>query len=117
MTYLTASKQAEIAGRMGPADVRRHVKDTLLPELAKAIGAQVAHVPTAGEVSGGTFDVDLTFDPVSVIVQVRTTATGAPVDWDGNTTLTTGASPKVTIDNAGSVDWSVDDTVYIMASA
>ena len=80
MAYLDAAKQTEILNKIGGAALRRHMRETILPELAMAIGTQVARVPTAGEVSGGTFDIDLTFDPVSVIVQVRVTATGAPVN-------------------------------------
>ena len=117
MTHLTISKQAEIAGKVGPADVRRHMKETILPEMATAIGAQVARVPTAGEVSAGSLDIALTFIPTFAIAQVRTTATGAMVAWDGALTLTGGASPKVTLDNSGSTDWSVNETVYVIAFA
>lgn len=116
MAYLDAAKQTEILNQIGGAALRRHMRETILPALATALGEQVAHIPTAGEVSGNTFDIDLTFDPISVIVQVRTTATGALVAWDGDAILTTGASPKVTINNDGAVDWSVNETVYIMVT-
>lgn len=75
----------------------------------------VARVPTANEVTAGAILLPLTFVPTNVLVQVRTTASGAFVAWDGKWTITGGANPYVLVDNAGSVDWAATDTVHITA--
>jgi hypothetical protein len=79
--------------------------------------ASFARVPTAQEVATGNMHIGLDFVPSSVIIQVRTTATGALVAWDGAATITDGALEYVTIDNSGAVDWSVAETVYVLAFA
>jgi sorbitol-specific phosphotransferase system component IIA len=75
----------------------------------------VARVPTANEVTAGAILLPLTFTPTNVLVQVRTTSTGAFVAWDGKWLITGGANPYVLVDNAGSVDWATTSTVHITA--
>ena len=75
-----------------------------------------AHVPTAGEVTGGFIHFPLSFLPELVQVQVVTTATGVPVVWDGAVAITTvGGLNFLTISNAGATDWAVTDTIYVLA--
>lgn len=75
----------------------------------------VARVPTANEVAAGMILLPTGFTPTNVLVQVRTTSTGAFVAWDGKWLITGGANPYVKVDNAGSVDWAATDTVHITA--
>lgn len=73
----------------------------------------VARVPTANEVAAGLLIVPLNFTPTNVLVQVRVTSGGAFKAWDGKWTITGGANPYVSVDNAGSTDWAATDTVHI----
>jgi len=90
---------------------------------AGSAGAQltmttVARVPTATEAATGNLFLGLDYLPTSVIIQVRTTATGALVAWDGAATIVDD-DPRfyVQIDNTGGTDWSVAETLYIVAFA
>ncbi len=78
-----------------------------------------ARVPLAAEVTKGDMIFPLDFDPIVVLVQVVTTATGVPVAWVGAAlvTVASGDAPAyVTVDNAGAVDWATTDTVYLLAA-
>ena len=79
--------------------------------------ASVDRVPTAQEVATGNMHIALDFTPTIVFTQVRTTATGALIAWDGAAAILTGGNPYITIDNAGGTDWSTAETVYVMAFA
>lgn len=84
---------------------------------ASVATARQARVPTAQEVATGNLHVALDFIPTLVIVQVRTTSTGALVAWNGIAKITSGDNPYITLDNSGNVDWSVNETVYVIAFA
>gem|GEM_PF-2465546 len=73
-----------------------------------------SRVPVATEVTLGNMHFMFDFTPTFVAVQVRTTATGAVVAWDGALTITGG---QVSLDNSGAVDWSVAETVSVLAYA
>lgn len=74
----------------------------------------LSRVPNANEVALGNLHVPLPFTPTSVFVDVRVTNTGARKAWDGAVKLTAGDDPYLTIDNSGSTDWAVTDTVRIV---
>ena len=74
-----------------------------------------ARVPTAKEVAAGTMAFLLPFTPASASVQVITTSTWATVAWDGATDLGAREKGVVLIDNSGGTDWSVNETVYLVA--
>lgn len=74
----------------------------------------LSRVPLATEVTLGNLHVELDFTATKVKVDVRVTATpGVAVAWDGGVTITAG---RVTLDNAGSTDWSASHTIWIEAS-
>lgn len=75
-----------------------------------------AHVPTAGEVTIGSIYLPCDPVPTSVIVQVRSTADGSAVAWDGKITVD-GTNKCIVLDNSGDVDWSDTDTIHIIAVA
>jgi hypothetical protein len=77
----------------------------------KKMGVQ-SRVPTATEVALGFMHFLFDFTPVIVLVDVVTTATGIRVAWVGGWTITGG---RVTVDNAGGVDWAATDTVRVTA--
>ena len=79
---------------------------------AALVQAQAARVPTAQEVTLGNLHVGLDFTPAWVQVQVRTTATGALVAWDGNVLI---EANRLELVNTGGTDWSVAETVYVVA--
>lgn len=112
MAYLTASKIAAIVNDNDVRENQDGMVDMLLAEIAKAVPYAVAHVPTSGEVSGGSFEITAPVAPTSVIVQVRVTASGVPKAWDGAVTV---SGTTITIDNTGSTDWATTDTVHVIA--
>jgi hypothetical protein len=69
-------------------------------------------VPNAQEVALGTLHVVLPFTPTAVLVQVRVTASGLDVAWNGDTIISGG---RVTVTNTGATDWAATDTVHIVA--
>lgn len=74
--------------------------------------AQV-RVPKAEEVTLGNMHFMFDFTPTVVIVLVAPTATpGAYKIWAGVATISGG---RVTIDNAGAVDWAATDNVTVLA--
>jgi hypothetical protein len=110
MAYLNAAKIAEIRDLLFPAQLRRAWNDVLAPELQKIGGYFEARVPTAGEVSGGSFIVSPGFVPVGWAIQVYVTATGVIKQWDGAAVIT---GSTLVIDNTGAVDWAATDTVMV----
>jgi len=70
----------------------------------------VFRVPTAAEVTAGSFHIMLPFAPTVDRVKVITTSTQATKAWDGAATV---VGNRVTIGNGGSVDWAVTDTVEV----
>jgi len=76
---------------------------------------ELSRVPTATEVALGTLHFPINFLPKNVLVLVYTTSTGAQVLWNGKIALQT-TSPKyrVTLDNSGTTDWSVNETISIL---
>ena len=102
---------------MGGAD---NVVDAAFGDGAAGVQLKVAttaRVPDAQEVATGNLHVGLDFTPSVVFVQVRVTATGVLVSWDGAAIIVGGANPYIQIDNAGGTDWSVNDTVHVIAYA
>lgn len=75
--------------------------------------AMGARVPTATEVAVGNLHLRFSFAVASAIAVVRVTSTGAVKAWDGALTI---SGNRVTLDNAGSVDWAATDTVTVFAS-
>lgn len=75
--------------------------------------AMGARVPTAVEVALGNMHFRYTFAVASAIAVVRVTSTGALKAHDGALTI---SGNRVTLDNAGSVDWAATDTVTVFAS-
>lgn len=73
-----------------------------------------ARVPTATEVAIGNMHFRYNFAPLSAIVAVRVTSTGVVKAWDGAVVI---SGNRITLDNAGSVDWAATDTVTVLASA
>jgi hypothetical protein len=70
-------------------------------------------VPNATEVALGNMHFLFDFTPVAAIVLIAPTATpGAYKIWDGVLTISGG---RVTINNAGSVDWAATDDVVVIA--
>lgn len=81
--------------------------------LARKLVAQ-SRVPTAVEVALGNMHFMFPFVPTVVEARVYVTATpGVAVDWDGAVTVT---GKRVTIDNAGSTDWSASHTVVLVVT-
>jgi hypothetical protein len=76
--------------------------------------AAIARVPNAVEVATDYLLVPLDFVPTAVVIDVRTTATGANVAWNGGCTILAGG---LQIDNLSTVDWSAAETLYILAWA
>lgn len=76
--------------------------------------AMVTRVPNAVEVALDHLFVPLPFTARSVLVDVRTTATGAKVAWNGGVVI---SAAGLLIDNGSTVDWSVAETLYIFAWA
>lgn len=70
----------------------------------------VTRVPNATEVALDRVLIPLDFAPVAAIVQVRVTATGEPVAWDGNTILRT-VEQRIDVINSGLVDFAETDTI------
>jgi len=110
--YLDAAKIASIASNNNVREDQDGMIAAVLAEVAKAVPYAVAHVPTSGEVSGGSFDVVAPTAPTSVIVNVLVTATGVAKAWDGAISI---SGSTITIDNTGSVDWDVNDTVHVIS--
>jgi hypothetical protein len=76
---------------------------------------RVAHVPNAVEVALDRVLVPLGFAPTAAIVQVRVTATGAPLAWSGTTILRT-VEQRIDLINAGDAnDFSADHTITVIA--
>lgn len=72
-------------------------------------------VPTATEVALGQMHFMFDFTPAFVQALVAPTATpGALAAWDGGVTISGG---RMTVDNAGAVDWAVTDDVVVLAWA
>lgn len=76
--------------------------------------AAIARVPNAVEVATDYLFVPLDFQPTAVVIDVRTTATGAKVVWGGGCTI---SAAGLLIDNLAGTDWSVAETLYILAWA
>lgn len=74
--------------------------------------ATAVRVPNATEVALGNIHFGLDFTPTWVHAVVRTTSTGVMAAWDGAITIT---GTRVTLNNAGSVDWATTSTIYFMA--
>lgn len=90
----------------GTAEIRRRVHT-------------ISIVPTAAQVTAGRIDIPVDMAVTGVVVGVRTTATGLAVAWNGNALVTpkSGAKPAIiSIDNAGATDWSVNETITIIAT-
>lgn len=79
--------------------------------LAPHIQMIVRRVPTAAEVALGYMVFTFPFTPAVVATNVFTTATLAHVVWDGDATV---SGYNVILDNAGSVDWSANETVELV---
>ena len=78
-------------------------------EIGKCHGSR--YVVTAADVVAGDISFNADYSaPLGAIVVVRSSA-GALKAWDGAIVTTPG---KVTIDNAGGVDWAEDDTIDII---
>lgn len=71
---------------------------------------RVVIVPNAQEVALGFIRIPVPFTPTFVAVEVRTTASGIVVAWNGGAVPSAGL---VTIDNAGATDWAATDTLYV----
>lgn len=83
-------------------------------QAALRMNAQ-ARVPLALDVTLGTMKFQFDFTPTLVRVFVVVTATpGVALAWDGAITI---ASGLVTLDNSGSTDWAVTNTIYVIAQA
>lgn len=79
-------------------------------QIGKCHGAR--HVASAADVVAGTIKFNTDFSaPLGAIVVVRTAA-GALKAWDG--AIIIGTSGRVSIDNAGGVDWADTDTIDII---
>lgn len=75
----------------------------------------VQRVPTAVEDLADVMYFPIDFNPKYAEALVYTTSTGAQVLWDGKITLgKTGPKYFVAVDNSGSVDWSVNETVSLL---
>lgn len=79
--------------------------------LASAPVAFSTRVPDATEVATGNMHFGFSFTPATVLIQVVTTATGITVAWVGGYTISGG---RLTLNNAGAVDWATTDTVHVM---
>ncbi len=92
--------------------------DTAAMRVGVASGAKnlvyVNRVPNAAEVALDHLHIPVDFVPTFVMIQVVTTATGIPVAWNGGYSITGGANPYVTINNAGDIDWADSDTVKVL---
>ena len=75
-----------------------------------SLQATSLRVPNAAEVTRGVMRFYFDFDVTFARVIVRVTATQAAKAWDGATTV---SGSGVALDNAGSVDWAVTDTVMV----
>lgn len=74
----------------------------------------ISRVPTAAEVTAGT----IYFKVGGLVLgtptlTVYTTATGAPVAWDGTLTIVDRVQGILSADNGGLVDWAATDTVVL----
>jgi hypothetical protein len=77
--------------------------------------ARLSRVPNAVEVLADDMHFPIDFEPKHAQVLVYTTSTGAQVLWNGKITLQkTGPKYRVTVDNSGNVDWSVNETVSVL---
>lgn len=83
------------------------------PARGVPVSLLVARVPTAVEVALGTMHFFFGFAPSAAVGFARVTASGAVKAWDGAITV---SGNRVTLDNAGSVDWAATDTVLCLAS-
>jgi hypothetical protein len=70
----------------------------------------VERVPNAVEAALDRVLIPVDFAPTAAIVQIRVTATGEPVAWDGNTILRT-VEQRVDLINSGIVDFAATDTI------
>lgn len=70
-----------------------------------------ARAANATEVALGVMRFAFPFNPVSAIVQVRTSA-GVPKAWGG---LTNFAGDRIDLANTGSTDWAVSDIATVFA--
>ncbi len=74
-----------------------------------------SRVPLAMDVTLGGMKFQFDFTPTLVQVYIVVTATpGIALAWDGGFTITDGL---VVLDNAGTTDWAVTNTVYVIAQA
>lgn len=96
-----------------------NVVDTDTTRDGMAIGTKqfvsVSRVPNDTEVALGNVHIPLNFVPTTVFVQVRATATGIAVAWDGAVTITEGDNPYITLDNSGTTDWATTSTIHVIA--
>jgi hypothetical protein len=110
---LIADEELDLATDM--TGVNNTVDDDSLHDGASAGVKRVlraARVPNATEVALGHLHIPTGFTPTVVDVFVRVTATGAIKAWDG---AVTAGDTMITLDNSGDVDWSENDTVYVVA--
>lgn len=68
-------------------------------------------VPSAAQVTAGSIVLIYPYTPVVEEITVRVTATAAVKAWDGAATV---SGNKLTIDNAGAVDWAATDTIRVV---
>lgn len=83
----------------------------MLTTLSRAY--TVAIVPTATQVLTGIICIPLEFEPTGALVQIRATADGTALAWDGKVTIDT-TNYLLKIDNTGSADWDADDTISVL---
>jgi hypothetical protein len=81
------------------------------PDTLPAI-AMINRAAITQEVTLGNMHFVLGFAPVSVIVQVTSSA-GAKKAWDGAVTI---SGKRVIVDNSGATDWAAGDIVTLLAS-
>lgn len=71
-----------------------------------------SHVVTAGDVSAGTILLGAGSNQSPLRgVQATVTRAGVAVAWDGAAVV---ADHLITIDNAGAVDWILDDVINVL---
>lgn len=67
-------------------------------------------VPTSAQVTAGAIVLIFPFTPVVEEITIRVTSSAAVLAWDGAATV---SGNKLTIDNAGAVDWGTTHTIRL----
>lgn len=108
-----SATEVDVAETMAGANnvVEAAVTGGALQTLSRTFAA--AKVPTATQVLAGLICIPLDFEPTGVLVQARTTSTGAAYAWDGKVTIDT-TNDMLKIDNSGSTDWAATNTLSIL---